>query len=202
MPVQYPAVYKRYVSLIRSGDISRTMAPIWEKKGKKGLHHHWSGLPRFSLSLMNTQASSRYKLPFPFSRALIWAQAQPSSSICSGDMSRTMAPITSKMPKMTTPFHGDHVTDFSQNALDERFRYGLVLFYQVSEGYQPSRNTEYKCHFYPCGSIGGLGGTFALKWFFLCDMGIGPVGAEIECESWSYFPSRSRVFSSEGTQKF
>ena len=31
------------------------MAAIWEKKGKKGHHHHWSGLPRFSLSLTNPQ---------------------------------------------------------------------------------------------------------------------------------------------------
>ena len=119
------------------------------QKGKNGHHYCWSGLPRFSLSLTDTQASSRYKLPLPFSKALIWAQAQPSCSICSGDMSRTMAPITSKMAKMTTPFHGDHVTNFSQNALNERFRYGLVLFYKVSEAYKLLKNTEYKCYFYP-----------------------------------------------------
>ena len=107
----------------------------------------------------------------------------------------------SKMPK-TTPIHGYHVTNFSQNALDERFRYGSILYYNGSEGYKPLRNAEHECHLYPCGSMGCLGGTFAAKRFFLRDMGIGPVGAEIECESRSYFPFRSRVFSLEEIQKF
>ena len=51
-----------------------------------------------------SQVSSGYIEQFHFSRALIWAQAQPSSSIRSGDMTQTMASIAPKMPKKTTTF--------------------------------------------------------------------------------------------------
>ena len=154
-------------SFIRSGDISRTMTPIWEKNGKNGHHHHFSGLPYFSHSLTNTQhhlgittnfslqelkferkrsflawfvqeilvepwhhfekkgqkrpppslirfaaflplsdeypASSKYNHLFPSSKALVCAQAQLSSLIRSGDISRTMAPIWVKSGKKLPP---------------------------------------------------------------------------------------------------
>ena len=59
---------------------------------------------RFLLLSDKSQASSGSINPFYDSRASIWAQAQPSSSICLEDMSKTMAPIASKMPKKTTTF--------------------------------------------------------------------------------------------------
>ena len=45
-------------------------------------------------------ASSGYNHQFSSSRALIWAQAQLPSSICSGEISRTMTPIWEKRVKM------------------------------------------------------------------------------------------------------
>ena len=59
---------------------------------------------RFLLLFDKSQASSGSINPFYASWASIWAQAQPSSSICLEDMSKTMAPIASKMQKKTTTF--------------------------------------------------------------------------------------------------
>ena len=51
---------------------------------------------RFLLLFDKSQASSGSINPFYASWASIWAQAQPSSSICLEDMRKTMAPIASK----------------------------------------------------------------------------------------------------------
>ena len=59
---------------------------------------------RFLLLSDKSQASSGSINPFYDSRASIWAQAQPSSSICSEVMTKTMASIAPKMTKMTTTF--------------------------------------------------------------------------------------------------
>ena len=59
---------------------------------------------RFLLLFDKSQASSGSINPFYTSKASIWAQAQLSSFICLEDMSKTMAPIASKMQKKTTTF--------------------------------------------------------------------------------------------------
>ena len=43
----------------------------------------------------------------------------------------------------------------------------IGFVYKVSDGCEQMRNTQYKCHFYPGGSMGGLGGMCALKFFYV-----------------------------------
>ena len=70
---------------------------------------------------------------FYSSGALIWAHTQPSSSICSRDMSKTMALLAPKTPKRPPPSQ-PIPTDFSQDVLNKRFSGDLFLFYKGIEG--------------------------------------------------------------------
>ena len=70
---------------------------------------------------------------FYSSGALIWAQMQPSSSICSRDMSKTKALLAPKTPKRPPPSQ-PIPTDFSQDVLNKRFSGDLFLFHKGIEG--------------------------------------------------------------------
>ena len=91
-------VFRWKLLSLYEGLYSQNHGTNFRKMGKKGHHHHWSGLLRFPLFLTNPQ----HHLGITSSRALVWAQAQLSSSIRSEDISRTMAPIWEKRAKKAT----------------------------------------------------------------------------------------------------
>ena len=116
-------------SLICLGDISRTMAPIWEKRAKKVTTDQVRSISTSDAS----PASSGYNYQFPSSRASIWSQAQLSNLICLGDISRTMAPIWEKKGKKDHHHHWSGLPHFSLFLTDPQHHLSITTFSLLRE---------------------------------------------------------------------